>query len=119
VIDGQVLAELSKALKPQMVARTIHLYLVESPKLVEKLKHGSAAGDAQQMASAAHSLKSSSANVGAKVLSRYCEQVEAAARRADVEEARKMAMAIEKEHGCVQTALSAEYEALAGSKAES
>ncbi len=117
VIDRQVLGELGKILKPEMLARTLQLYLVESPKLIEKLKQGASAGDAQQTASAAHSLKSSSANVGAKVLSRYCERVEAAARRADMEEARKMAATIETEHGCVQTALSAEYEALAASKA--
>ncbi len=117
VVDRQVLDELAKVLKPDVLARTLHLYLVESPKLVERLKQSVSMADAAQMASSAHSLKSCSANVGAKVLSRYCEHVEAAARRADTEEARRMVANIESEHACVHTALTAEFELLVASKA--
>jgi len=103
--------------KPELLARVINLYLQESPKLVQKLKQAARAGNGPEMASCAHSLKSSSANVGAKVLSRYCEEVETSARRADTEEARKILGKIETEHNCVLSALSAEFEALAASKA--
>jgi HPt (histidine-containing phosphotransfer) domain-containing protein len=65
----------------------------------------------------AHSLKSSSANVGATMLSRYCGDIEASARRADTEEARKIFAQIELEHGRVQSALSAEFETLAAGEA--
>jgi len=51
--------------------------------------------------------------VGARVLSRYCEDIEASARRADTEEASKILAKIETEHGRVQRALSAEFEQLA------
>ena len=47
------------------------------------------------------------------MLSRYCEDIEASARRADTEEARRIILAkIETEHGRVQTALAAEVETL-------
>jgi PAS domain S-box-containing protein len=120
VLDRQVLDQLGKVVtngKPELLARVINLYLAESPKLMKKLKQAALAGDAPETASAAHSLKSSSANVGAKAMSRFCEEIEALARRADSEAARKMLAKIEAEHGRVQTALAAEFEQLATSKA--
>jgi hypothetical protein len=51
------------------------------------------------------------------VLSRYCEDIEASARRADTEEACKIFPKIETEHGRVQSALTAEFELLAAVKA--
>jgi len=115
VLDRQVLEQLSKVRtngKPELLARVINLYLAESPKLVQKLKQAAGASDARAIARSAHSLKSSSANVGAKVLSGYCADIEASARRADTEEARKILAKIETEHGSVQSALAAEVEAL-------
>ena len=120
VLDRGVLDQLSKVRtngKPELLARVINLYLVESPKLMQKLKQAARAGDAPEIARSAHSLKSSSANVGAMVLSRYCEDIETSARRADTEEARKIFAKIEMEHGCVQTALMAEFELLAAARA--
>jgi len=120
VLDRPMLDELGKVLtngKPELLARVINLYLVESPKLMQKLKQAALAGNALEIARAAHSLKSSSANVGAKLLSRYFADLEAAARRADTEEARRTLAKIEREYGRVQTALTAESEGLAVSKA--
>jgi two-component system, sensor histidine kinase and response regulator len=120
VLDRPVLDQLGKVLtngKPELLARVINLYLVESPKIMQKLKKAAGAGDAPAIANSAHSLKSSSANVGASVLSRYCEDIEASARRADTEEARKILAKAETEHGRVQTALAAEFELLSTSKA--
>src|SRR6266513_3598924 len=88
----------------------ISLYLVESPKLIQKLTQPARVGDAAQIARSAHLLKSCSANVGARLLSRYCEDIETSARRADTEEACEILVKIETEHGCVQTALTAEFE---------
>ncbi len=119
VLDRPVLDELGKVLtngKPELLARVINLYLIESPKLMQKLKQAAGASDAPEIARAAHSLKSSSANVGATVLSRYCGEIEASARRAETEEAGKIFAKIESEHGRVQTALTAEFERLAAVK---
>jgi two-component system, sensor histidine kinase and response regulator len=118
VLDRQVLEQLGKVLtngKPELLTRVINLYLVESPKLMHKLKQAAGASNAREIASSAHSLKSSSANVGAKALSRYCEDLEASARRADTEEARRILAKVEDEHHSVQTALSEEFELLAAS----
>ena len=115
VIDRKVLDELSKVRtngKPELLARVINLYLTESPKLLQKLKQAAGAANAPDIAASAHSLKSSSANVGAKVLSRYCADLEASARRADTDEARKILAKVETEHGSVQNALAEEVEAL-------
>jgi len=119
VLDRQVLDQLGTLRtngKPELLARTINLYLVESPKLIQKLKQAAGANDAPEMVRSAHSLKSSSANVGARILSRYCEDIEQSARRADTEAACKIVAKVETEHGRVQSALSAEVEQLAAGK---
>ena len=90
----------------------LNLYVTESPKLLHRLKQAGAAGDAKELTSAAHSFKSSSANVGANVLSRHCEELEQAARRGALEEARDALAKVEPEFGRVQTALTAELKQL-------
>jgi CheY-like chemotaxis protein len=120
VLDRKLLDELAKVLtngKPALLARVIELYRVEAPKLMQKLKQAALASDAPEMVRCAHSLKSSSANVGAKLMSRYCEDLEASARRAEVDDARKMLAKLETEFVRVQGALAAESEMLAGVKA--
>jgi two-component system sensor histidine kinase/response regulator len=120
ILDRQVLDQLGKVLtngKPELLARVINLYLVESPKLMQKLKQAANESRATDVARAAHSLKSSSANVGAKVLSGYCHDVEASAGIADTEEARKIVEKIESEHSRVQAALTAECDLLTAAKA--
>jgi len=116
ILDRQVLDQLGTLRtngRPELLARTIDLYLVESPKLVQKLKQAASANDAPEIARSAHSLKSCSANVGATLLSRYCADIEASARRSDTKEARSLFAKVETEHGRVQSALSAEVELLA------
>jgi HPt (histidine-containing phosphotransfer) domain-containing protein len=103
--------------RPELLVRAISLYLVESPKLVQRMKQAASADDAPEIARCAHSLKSASANVGASALSRYCGDIEGSARRADTDEARRLFAKIEAEHGRVQSALSAEYELLSASEA--
>jgi len=120
VLDRRTLDELRTLLtdgKAEVLTRVIHVYLAESPKLVQALKQAVGADDARQIATCAHSLKSCSANVGAKMLSRYCEDLEASARHAETKEAGKLFGKIESEHGCVQTALTTELKLLAESRA--
>jgi len=120
VLDRAVLEQLSRVRtngKPELLTRVIKLYVSESPVLIEKLKDAARAGDAARMSSAAHTLKSSSANVGASVLSRYCADVEAHARDGETEQARRCIAKIETEHRSVQSALVSEIESLAASNA--
>jgi PAS domain S-box-containing protein len=109
VLDRQALEQLSAALKPELLAGMMELYLRESPRLICDLKKAARAGDAAQMASSAHSLKSCSANVGAKALSRFCAELEQSARAADAERAAKLFASVEAEHGRVQHALTAQF----------
>jgi len=51
--------------------KIITIYLQTTPKLLQDLREAVAASDAQAMRKAAHSLKSSSANVGAMKLQIY------------------------------------------------
>jgi signal transduction histidine kinase/DNA-binding response OmpR family regulator/HPt (histidine-containing phosphotransfer) domain-containing protein len=111
VLDREALDQLGKLVlnsKPDLLARVISSYLVESPKLIQTLKQAAEANDAPAIARCAHSLRSSSAYVGARLLSRYCEDIEGSARRADTEEARRIFAMIDAEHGRVQAALTAE-----------
>jgi PAS domain S-box-containing protein len=120
VLDRQRLDELRTLLtdgKAKVLARVIDAYLLESPKLVQALKQAVGAADARQIERCAHSLRSCSANVGARMLSRYCEELEASARRSETVEAGKLFGKIETEHDGVQTALATELGALAESKA--
>jgi two-component system sensor histidine kinase/response regulator len=120
VLDREILDQLGKVLtngKPELLTRVINLYLVESPKLVQKLKQAANESKPTDVARAAHSLKSSSANVGAKVLSGYCQDIESSAGIAAPDEARRIVEKIESEHSRVQAALAAECGLLSAAKA--
>jgi HPt (histidine-containing phosphotransfer) domain-containing protein len=97
--------------------RVINVYLAESPKLMKKLRLAVEASDGAGIASFAHSLKSSSANVGARALSGYFAEMESLARRADIQQACELFGRVDGEHRKVQNALAAESEQLTASKA--
>jgi HPt (histidine-containing phosphotransfer) domain-containing protein len=99
--------------KPDLVAQVINLYLDESPKLIAKLKRAAGASDAAEIANAAHTLKSSSANLGATGLTRLCGDIEASARADVTEQASTLVAQVETEFCSVQAALAAELERLA------
>ena len=62
--------------KPDILAKILSLYLADSQQLVDKLRQGMAAGEAQLVNEAAHSLKSRSSVLGAVALSDLCRQFE-------------------------------------------
>ena len=64
----------------EVVAELITVFLSDAPKLLESLRGAMAAGDAQEVRRAAHTLKSSSAPFGAAVLSELCGRLEEMAR---------------------------------------
>lgn len=73
------IASLQRPGKPDLVGKVIHLFQVESPKALAAIEQGLDSGDLSAVRNAAHALKSSSAYVGAKVLSERCRDLEAAA----------------------------------------
>jgi HPt (histidine-containing phosphotransfer) domain-containing protein len=60
--------------------KLMRLFVGESAKLLAEIERAGAAGEAQALFRAAHSLKSSSASVGASVLSGIARELEALAR---------------------------------------
>ena len=67
----------------ELVTSVIDAYLRDSAPLMERLNIAAAEKRCTELASAAHALKSSSANVGANRLSELCRSIELAARQGE------------------------------------
>ncbi len=65
--------------QPDILARIVKMYMDKSPELITAIEEGIAANDCDRVKMAAHTLKSSSAYVGASGLSEVCSRVEAKA----------------------------------------
>ncbi len=86
VIDRDVFAileELADEDDPDLVAEIVELFLDDSAERMAQVADVGA--DADAIRSAAHALKSSSANIGALRFSRACSDMEAAARGDDLD----------------------------------
>jgi HPt (histidine-containing phosphotransfer) domain-containing protein len=70
--------------QPDLVAKVVGLYLDRAPGLVDEIGQAVERGDAAAIQSAAHSLKSSSANVGAGAVSESARLLEQLARGMDL-----------------------------------
>ena len=79
VLDGGVLGELREVLGPE-VDRIVAVYLEDSPRLIAQLERAVAGNDPIALRVAAHTLKSSSANVGAITLAEAARDLEHGAR---------------------------------------
>jgi HPt (histidine-containing phosphotransfer) domain-containing protein len=80
VLDQTVLDQLvALGGGPDLVARLAQLYLETAPALLQTLQDAAVNDDVGEVKTAAHTLKSSSANVGAKALSDMCQRIEKAA----------------------------------------
>jgi CheY-like chemotaxis protein len=78
-----------------LLIQIIDIYLDESPKLVEQIRSGFKADAPDKVRLAVHSLKSNSANVGAKALASVCKQLEEKARANDLGETETLVADIE------------------------
>lgn len=76
----ETLRSLQQPGQPDMVKRIIRTYLDEAPPLLEKLAKAETEQDTKALYQAAHALKSSSFNVGALELAKYCKELEAIGR---------------------------------------
>jgi CheY-like chemotaxis protein/HPt (histidine-containing phosphotransfer) domain-containing protein len=113
VIDKKVLdgiRSLEMAGAPDMLTQVIQIYLKDTPKLLEQITQADAAGDAPGVQRAAHSLKSSSANLGALQLSAFCKSLEASAREANLKEFPRLFAQIKTEYSRVEKALALEIQ---------
>ncbi len=91
--------------KPDILNKVIGLYLSKSPSLIDAIRHAIEHGDAPAVQMAAHSLKSSSANLGAMELAAHCKELEEKGRDALLEEAGEWFARAEEEYLLVDAEL--------------
>jgi len=89
LLDERALAQI-RALQqpgtPDLLSKIIGLYLNNSLKLLQRIRDGVADADPEILRQAAHSLKSSSANLGAIELAAVCKEMEQRGRERQLED---------------------------------
>jgi signal transduction histidine kinase/CheY-like chemotaxis protein/HPt (histidine-containing phosphotransfer) domain-containing protein len=88
-----------------VLKRVLQIYLTDSPKLLARLGEAVRCKNAEELRSSAHSLKSSSAQVGAIQLSELCKELEALGRSDSTIGAEEVLKLAEQEFIGVQDAL--------------
>jgi len=84
--------------QPDIIRRLITIYLKSSPTLLAEIDSALQASEHERLWHAAHSLKSSSANLGAVKLARLCEELELQGRAGRLEQAAELADSIRQEY---------------------
>ena len=95
---------------PRMLSTVISIYLNDSPILLDRLSEIFDAVDVEGMARVAHSLKSTSARLGATALATMCRQLEDIARGNSIDGAGTLISQIRLEYGKVKEALMREIQ---------
>ncbi len=90
-----------------LLQRVIHAYVDDTPAHLQTLREAIASLNTGGIRKAAHSLKSSSANVGADTLARLCKEMELLGRTDSTEGAEKLLINMEREFQTVRHSLSA------------
>jgi CheY-like chemotaxis protein/HPt (histidine-containing phosphotransfer) domain-containing protein len=120
VIDSKMIRQLENleaSSGKKVVARILEVFLKSAFELKASLCEALYAEDWQRVTQAAHTLKSSSANVGAMGLSALCKDLEMLARNGDVCGPADHAIHIEREYGRVVAQLSQELKQMTESAA--
>jgi signal transduction histidine kinase/DNA-binding response OmpR family regulator len=101
----ETIGRLQRQGKPDLLARVIRIYLEDSARLLEQLREAASRGEAQEVRRAAHTLRSSSANVGATRLASLCKQLELMAAEQPIGQLRATLDEVHSEHVAVQADL--------------
>lgn len=95
-----------------IVAKIINIYLETSPEQIRTIKQAYAQENRDIVRKTAHSLKSSSANLGAETLTAACKRLEAQAFDAEWKDLSDLITTIENEFDCAADALRAQLDSL-------
>ncbi|MEC4672396.1 MAG: response regulator, partial [Nitrospirota bacterium] len=95
---------------PNVLDRVLTQYLTNTPQLLEALQQAAEQGDPELLKRTAHSLKSSSANVGAYRLADRCKELETFAHTHNPQETGTLLAAITTEYQSVGPALAGEFQ---------
>jgi len=109
-INTQALANiraLSASNGEALLERVLHAYLADTPPHLQALHTAIAAGNTDQLRKTAHTLKSSSANVGALALSQRCKDLEQLGRNNTTAGAAELLADMERSFQAVRQALGA------------
>jgi HPt (histidine-containing phosphotransfer) domain-containing protein len=93
--------------RPDILGKAVGTYLATSPTLLQGLQEAVAAGDSTGVQKAAHTLKSSSATLGAQALADLCKTMEALGRTQAMGETPQLLTRIEMEFLAAREALTA------------
>ncbi|MFQ6605846.1 MAG: Hpt domain-containing protein [Fidelibacterota bacterium] len=85
ILDIERLEKLKSIGGSELLSQMLNLYLENAPDRIAGITEGYAAGDFDRVKKSAHSLKSSSGNVGAMDFMIVCQDIETAAERGDRE----------------------------------
>ena len=107
VLDANILNSFREI---DSLEEVIELYLTESPKLLKKITEAIANDDPSNLRDGAHSLKSTSATLGAKTLAELSQTLEEMTRAGNTTEASALIAKIETEYRLVKAALESEIE---------
>jgi CheY-like chemotaxis protein len=101
VIDLDVIgriSELQVAGQPDIVAELIDIFLRTTPERIEALRTAVKQGNIKECGGAAHTLKSSAANIGALQLSEACREIEKLALSGRCENVAELLKSLEREY---------------------
>jgi signal transduction histidine kinase/CheY-like chemotaxis protein len=96
--------------KPNILERIIRAYIASSESLIAELRYALAGNNLEALQNAAHSLKSSSANVGAITLSEICRELEMNCMKNTLESTTDLVSAMESEYLLVKVELNREMD---------
>ena len=99
--------ELDEVNGEEVLAELIGIFLDEAPAVLENLRTAIRENDADKMARAAHSLKSSSLGVGAERLATVCQELEMKGRSGTAEGAEQLGVGVEEQYLALEDALEA------------
>lgn len=108
VLDMSVVEELLSFADdgdPELLLDLIQMFLDDGPSKVKAVVEGLAAGDFDQAERAAHSLKGSSGNLGARLLQNVCEEMQLTTRQHKLEESRRLAPQLQSKFAEAEVAL--------------
>ncbi len=101
VISG--LRTLTPPGEPDVLAEVLRLFLDEVPPRMARLRNAWESGDIEEMHRAAHSLKGSAGNIGAKRLYEVCSKLDALGKAGDLASAAPLVDALGVEFGKVES----------------
>ena len=108
-LDGEVLAQLREDLGgPAPVEQIVGLFLEKTPPILAELRDAVTRGDLDAVRRSAHTIKGTSATLGARALSEKCKRLEEQARTGEVADAAASLTEIEHAWGAAEAALRAE-----------